>query len=381
MRTAGRRRRLIAVAIGMVLVVAIASAAGYRAYRAAHLPKTDGVVTLEFTPQDIARLESRALARWLPLAGALQPLNAAVVKAKVSGDIRALAVREGQSVRAGDTLARIDTADLEAKLVDRMGALEAARAQLALAEKTQQMNLALLSRNFISRNAFDNSESGYNVAKGGVKSAEAQVQIARNALADAMVVAPIAGIVARRHVQPGEKVAFDSPVVTIVDLTQLELQAMVPAGDVPELAVGMPVELTVDGFDRRFAGRIERINPATEAGTRAIVVYVGIANRDQALKGGMYATGRVGLAAAAPLPTLPLTALRAEGGQTYVWTVRAGRLERRSVLVGRRDDEAGLVEIRSELPADLDVLASRFDNLREGAPAIVRAGGASTRSS
>ena len=164
------------------------------------------------------------------------------------------------------------------------------------------MNSALLKEKFISQNAFDNSESSFNVAQGNVKSAEAQVQLARNALRDAVATSPLAGIVAKRHVQPGEKVAFDSPLVTVVDLKDLELQALVPAVDVPELAIGMPVELAVDGFgERRFTGRVERINPSTEPGTRAILVYVGMPNPDGALRGGMFATGRIALAASAPV--------------------------------------------------------------------------------
>ena len=200
------------------------------------------------------------------------------------------------------------------------------------------------------------------------------MQLAQNALRDAVVTAPLSGIVAKRHVQPGEKVAFDSPLVTVVDLKAMELQAVVPAGDVPELAIGMPVALAIDGFgERRFSGRIERINPATEAGTRAILVYVGIPNADGSLRGGMFATGRIALAADAPVPTLPQGAIRTEAGQSYVWTVDGGKLVRRIVIVGRRDDEAGRVELKTVLPEGSQVLAARFDNLKDGAPAIVRA--------
>ncbi|HEY3459895.1 MAG TPA: efflux RND transporter periplasmic adaptor subunit, partial [Casimicrobiaceae bacterium] len=207
-----------------------------------------------------------------------------------------------------------------------------------------------------------------------LKSAEAQVQVARNALDDADVVAPLHGIVARRHVQTGEKVAVESPIVTIVDLSDLEVQAMVPALDVPELATGMPVELTVDGFgDRRFKGRIDRINPSTEPGTRAIIVYVALPNPDAALRSGMFATGRIALAASAPLPTLPAVAVRTEAGQSYVWTIEQGKLAKRIVSTGRRDETSGRFEIRTALPAQTPVLAARFDNLKDGAPALVRA--------
>jgi RND family efflux transporter MFP subunit len=337
-------------------------------------PGAEAPVTLEFTPGDLTRVEAKPLARWLPVSGALQPVHQATVKAKVSGDVRLVAVREGEAVHEGQVLARIDTADLEAKLIERVGALESTKAQLALAEKTRTTNQALLKQSFISQNAFDNSESSYNVSLGSVKSAEAQVQIARNALRDAVATAPLTGVVAKRHVQPGEKVAFDTPLITVVDLRELELQAMVPAADIPELVPGMAVELSIDGFgERRFGGRVDRINPSTEPGTRAIIVYVGIPNAERTLRGGMFATGRIALAAQAPAPTLPQTAVRTDAGQTFVWAIVDGRLTRRPIVVGRRDDEAGRVEIRTTLPADLQVLAARFDNLKEGAPALVKA--------
>ena len=372
------RRRVI----GALVVLAVAGALGGSVALRLAKKNADGAgpdgqktpVALEFAPEDLTRVALKPLARWLPVSGALQPVNQATVKAKVSGDVRHIAVREGETVKAGQVLVRIDTADLEARLVEKIGALESARAQLAMAEKTRTSNQALLKQNFISQNAYDNSESSLSVTQGSVKSAEAQVQLARNALRDAIVTSPLAGIVAKRHVQPGEKVAFDSPLVTVVDLKDMELQAVVPAVDVPELVIGMPVDLAIDGFgERRFSGRIERINPATEAGTRAILVYVGIPNADRSLRGGMFATGRIALAADAPAPTLPQTAIRTEAGQTFVWSIDNGKLVRRIVVIGRRDDEAGRVEVKTPLPADLSILAARFDNLKDGAPALVKA--------
>jgi RND family efflux transporter MFP subunit len=191
---------------------------------------------------------------------------------------------------------------------------------------------------------------------------------------DAEVVAPLAGIVAKRHVQTGEKVAIEAPLVTIVDLRDLEVQALVPAIDIPELTLGMPVELGVDGFgERRFTGRVDRINPSTEPGTRAIIVYVSLPNPDAALRSGMFTTGRIRLAASAPVPTLPMAAVRSEAGQSYVWTIDHGKLARRIVMTGRRDETNGRVEIRTPLPAQTPVLATRFDNLKDGAPALVKA--------
>jgi RND family efflux transporter MFP subunit len=331
-------------------------------------------VVLQFAPSDLTFVEARPLSRWLPVSGTLQPVRQAIVKAKVAGDVQQITVREGESVQAGQVLARIDTTDAQSRLADRVGALESAKAQLALAEKTRSMNVRLLNDKFISQNAFDSAESSFSVAKGNVKSMEAQVQLAQNALKDAQATAPLSGIVAKRHVQPGEKVAIEAPLVTVVDLRDLEVQALVPAVDVPELRVGMPVEFSVDGFgERRFTGRVERINPSTEAGTRAILVYVGLPNNDATLRAGMFATGRIALAASAPAPTLPATAVRTEAGQSYVWAIDNGKLVRRIVLLGRRDEASGRVEIKTALAANLPVLASKFDNLKDGAPALVKA--------
>lgn len=368
------RRSVVAIAVAMLVIGAIGGTVAMRLVKKqADSAAGQKTVTLEFTPADLARVEAKPIARWLPVSGTVQPVHQATVKAKVSGDVRQVTVREGESVQSGQLLARIDTADLESKLIERQGALESAKAQLALAEKNRATNGALLKQNFISQNAFDTFESSFSVAQGNVKSAEAQVQIARNALKDAIATSPLTGIVAKRHVQPGEKVAFDSPLVTVVDLKDLELQAMVPAVDVPELSIGKMVELTIDGFgERKFTGRIERMNPSTEPGTRAILVYVGIPNADGALRGGMFATGRISLAASTPVATLPATAVRTEAGQTFVWTVEHGKLVKRGVVLGRKDDAAGRIEVKTELPQDVPVLAARFDNLKDGAPAIVK---------
>jgi membrane fusion protein, multidrug efflux system len=369
------RRWVIGALVVLLLVGGVAGAVALRASKKI-ADGADGKTptTLEFGARELAAVEQRPLARWLPVSGTMQPVNQATVKAKVSGDVRQVMVREGDAVQAGQVLVRVETADLDAHVLERQGQALSAKAQLALAEKTNTMNQKLLKQNFISQNASDSAESSMEVAKGNLQAAEAQLRVAQNAVRDAIATSPLSGIVAKRHVQPGEKVAFDSPLVTVVDLKDMELQALVPSGDIPELKPGMTVDLAVDGFnDRKFTGRIQRINPSTEAGTRAILVFVGIPNPAQALRGGMFATGRIALAAGAPVPTLPTTAVRTEAGQSYIWTIQDGKLAKRLVLLGRRDDDAGRVELRTELPPGARVLGAKFDNLKEGAPALVRA--------
>ena len=140
------------------------------------------VTALEFGATELATVESKTMPRWLPVSGTMQPVNQATVKAKVSGDVRQITVREGEAVQAGQILVRVDTADLDARVLERQGQLQSARAQLALAEKTNAMNQKLLKQNFISQNASDNAESSLEVAKGNVQAAQAQLRVAQNAL-------------------------------------------------------------------------------------------------------------------------------------------------------------------------------------------------------
>src|SRR6516164_9507194 len=119
------RRRIVGAT---VLVLVVAGIGGTVAALYAKKP----AVPLQFLPADLAFVESKPLSRWLPVSGTLQPVRQAIVKAKVAGDVLQVTVREGETVKAGQMLARIDTSDLDARLIDRMGALESAKAQLAL---------------------------------------------------------------------------------------------------------------------------------------------------------------------------------------------------------------------------------------------------------
>jgi RND family efflux transporter MFP subunit len=184
-------------------------------------------------------------------------------------------------------------------------------------------------------------------------------------------VAPIAGIVARRHVLPGEKVAPEQQVLTLVDLRTLELAGSVGTHEVARLSPGMAVQVKVEGVDAPLTGQLARIAPAAEAGTRSIGVTVALANADERLRAGQYALARVDLADDQQRMVLPLPAVGSTGGQAHVWLIDKGTLVRRAVTLGRRDEAGGRVEVLSGLAADAQVLAARFDNLREGAPALV----------
>ena len=322
---------------------------------------------LAFAASDIVRLTPQRLSVELVMPGTAQAFNQATVRSKLSAEVRRLPVREGDRVAAGQVIAEFDTAQLRNQLAERQATLESARATLAQTERTRASNAQLVQQSFISKNAFDTADDAYRAQAAAVQAAEAQLAQTQLLLADAVVRAPITGQVAKRFVQPGEKVAFDAPLVHLVDLGTLEVQAQAPVADVSRVAPGADVEVEIEGFGGQpFKGRIDRINPTTEAGSRMIAVYVLLPNDDGRLRGGMFARVRLQVGGAAPVPALPLTAVQDDRGQSYVWIVAEGKLARRNVVTGVRDERVQRVEITSGRTGDEQVIGTKFDNLREG---------------
>ena len=229
-----------------------------RATRQEGEKKADAKVVLG-SPGDIAVVEVR---EWCArsVLGRFTVVQT-TVKSKVSGDVNKMLVREGESVAAGQLMAQIDTADAQSRLDAQAAALEEAKSKLSIAEKNRENNLQLLRQKFISQNAYDTTHT-YEGNAAMVRSAEAQVRIARKAMEDAAVRAPFAGIVAKKMVNAGEKVGIDSALFALVDLGRMEIEAPAPASEIPSVKVGQPASFRVDGFGERvFDGRVERINP------------------------------------------------------------------------------------------------------------------------
>lgn len=330
-------------------------------------------VALEFAAREVVQPQPARLQTVVEFSGPLVAPGTAIVRAKAAGTLLALDVAEGQRVRAGQPLGRLDTAELAGRVAERSAQLESARAALAQAERQHASNERLAQQQFISTSALDGSRAALETARAAANAAQASLDTVRVGLREASLVAPIGGIVARRHVVPGEKLAPEQQVLTIVDLGNLELAGSVGTHEVSRLAPGMPVQVRVEGVDQPVAGRIARIAPAAEPGTRSIGVAITLANPQERLRAGQYAVARATLADDTERLTLPLTAVGSTGGQDHVWLIENGVLARRAVTLGRRDDREGRVEVIAGVVPASQVLAARFDNLREGARASVGA--------
>ena len=370
------RRRFFSkpVLVTLAFIVVIGSFVGLRATQAKKEDKkSDAAIVLEFTPADIAVVEMRELVRSIPFSGSLAPVVQTTVKAKVPGDMNRVLVREGESVVAGQLLAQIDTADLRSRLDAQVAGLEEAKARLSIAEKNRENNLQLLRQKFISQNAFDTTHSTYEASAASVRSVEAQLRMAQKAMADAEVRAPFSGIVAKKMANAGEKVGVDSPLFTLVDLGRMEIEAPAPASEIPSIKPGQAVRFRVDGYgDRDFEGRVERINPTAEPGSRSITLYISVANRDGALKGGMFAKGQIVQDKTVLSTVIPASAIRDEAGQSYVFTVEDGKIAKRAVTLGFTEPQLGLVEVRSGLEKGTNVVSARVTGLKHGTPAVMK---------
>jgi len=255
---------------------------------------------------------------------------------------------------------------LQARVAARQADVEAAKAQQVWAEKNRSQQKALLDKSFISQSAFDNTQSNYDVAAAKLRAAEAELVVARKALGDAVLVAPFSGMVSNRYAQPGERVALDARVVSVVDLSRLQLEAAVPPAAIGQVRAGQPISFRVEGFgERAFDGRIERINPSANAGSRSIAVYAVIDNRDGVLRGGMFAQGMLTLSRVNDALAVPASAVRESVGQTYVYSIVDGMVKRRNVKVGAAD-AAGRVQVLEGLAAGDRIVRVNLGSLREG---------------
>jgi len=309
----------------------------------------------------------------VPLAGTLRPVDQTTLKSEVAAKVSEVLVQEGQPVKKGDVLVRLDTEDLTSRLNERVANLESAKAQLALAEKNRSMKLNLQQKGYAAQAAVDEVESAYRTSAASVRAMQAQVDLARKALEDAVVRSPMNGFVAERSVNPGDKVPVDGNLLVLVDLSRLEIEAPVPTNEIALVAVGQSALFRVPGLEgREFTGQVERINPTTRTGSRSIPVYIRVENGEQVLRGGMFASGDIVVREARDVLAVPPDAVRGEQSQRYVLKLDGERIVRQPVEIST-DATATLVAVKSGLAEDDIVVSAPSITLEPGT--LVRIGG------
>ena len=321
---------------------------------------------------EVVRAGPRALAQTLPVSGTLRAVDWAVVKARVAGELMELKVREGDTVTAGQVIARIDPVEYTSRVRQAQEQADSAAAQADVAQRTFDNNQALVDQGFISRTALDTSQSNLNAARSTHRAALAAVEVARKSLNDTVLKSPITGQVAQRLAQPGERIAVEGRVIEVVDLSRIEVEATLAAADSVAVRVGQRATLQIEGSalgatpgERRVDASVVRVNPSAQAGSRSVLVYLRL-DSATGFRQGLFAQGSIDVGRSTAL-ALPLTAVRIDKPAPYVQAVVDGRIVHRPVQTGPRGQLDGQTFVAvSGIEDGTLVVAGSIGPLREG---------------
>lgn len=370
-------KRVVKIGLSVAVLVVLAGGGlyvlkGRQPAKAVATAETTKFSGLEFSPADLAQAKRADLRQVVRLNGTIQPFNQSLLRAEVAAVVNEISVRRGERVKKGQLLARLDTSDVGARMREKQSNLESARSALKLAEINREKAITLTQRGVKSQTALDEAENAWRNARANVAAMEQQLSVARKSVNDAAIYAPLDGLVAERFVNPGERVAIDAKLFSIADLDLMEVEALVPARDVPQLRAGQKVVLHVEGFgDRNFDAHIERINPTAQSGSRSIPVYVLLQNPDHVLRGGMFGAGEAVLVEAPGVIAIPGEALREENGRRVVYVLKDGKLERRAVRVALQGSSDGRIGIADGVAENETVVATPGLRLNDGLAARI----------
>lgn len=322
---------------------------------------------LSLSPENFVIATSRRLESGLTFSGQLEPAEVVEVKARFDGDLESVKVREGEAVRRGQSLASFRRATVEGEWKAAAADELAAQAALVAAQNGARRAHKLFEAGAASASDVESADAQEKAAKARLEAAASHRTLAGENADDLDVPSPINGRVSEVAVHGGDRVAVGDPILTVVDTRELELSATVPSESLEKVAPGTAITFHLDAFPgESFEGRVSRVNPTTEPGTRQLRIYTRIVNSDSRLVGGLFATGQVVEAAKDGALGAPVACLRQEGTETVVYAVRGGRAERVPVTVGLRDQTANLIELQGAISAGDSLLVGVLPGIRDG---------------
>lgn len=372
---------VIALVLLLLLATAVLGALSARrnqqqALAAASTAKAQTVAELAAT--DVVQAKTMDLSQGLPVSGSLKAVNSAFLKTRVAGELQGLTVREGDSVKAGQVLARIDASEYQSRVRQAQEQADSAKAQIDIVQRQYDNNQALVDQGFISKTALDTSLANLNAAKANHKAALAAAEVAKKSLDDTVLRAPLSGLVAQRLVQPGERVGVDVRVLEIVDLSRLELETSLSAADALAVRPGQSARLQIEGSSQTVTATVARINPSAQGGSRSVLAYLSIDNTPTAgstgqapgLRQGLFAQGTLGTTHISAL-AVPLSAVRTDKPAPYVQVVENNQVAHKPVEMSLRGSsttgtgDTAMVAVKG-LAENTVVIAGAVGALREG---------------
>jgi RND family efflux transporter MFP subunit len=322
----------------------------------------------------------------LTASGYVVALRKAAVASKGTGQLVYLGVQEGDDVKKGQVIARLDDKDVVAALERAKENLRLAEADLNEAKQNLERQKVLLEKTFIAPAEYDAAEARYKRVLASIAAARAAVKEAEAAVENTRITAPFDGTVLSKNADIGEIVAplagaasSRAAVVTIADLSSLELEADVSEANIPRVFANQPCEITLDAYpERRYPGYVEKIVPTADRAKATVMVKVKFKSYDRRVLPEMSAKVNFlpeGLKNVEQLTklllTVPDSAVAARNGKNVVYQVRDGRAVEVPVVLGQRIGNQ--VEITEGLKAGDKVIASADEKIRPGTRVVVKA--------
>lgn len=305
---------------------------------------------VEAVPVEVAKASRRAIAASYAGTANLEAPGEAQVVAKTSGVMVQLLAEEGDQVRAGQVLARIDG--------DRVR-LEAQRqfATVNKLENNYRRAQELAAAKLVSAEAADQ-------IKFDLQSARASYALAKLELSYTNIIAPISGVIAQRMVKPGNLIALNAPVFRIVNNAHLEGVLNAPEREMSRLKAGLPLRMMVDAVPGKvFEGKVDRVSPVMDSSSGTFRVVCAFDNAPE-LRPGMFGRIEVVYDQRQDALTIPRVALIEDEGEPAVYVVKGNKAQRRAVTIGFSNGE--FAEIRSGLKDGDQVVTAGKVAIRDG---------------
>jgi RND family efflux transporter MFP subunit len=327
----------------------------------------DKPAALLIAPDDLLTISSSALTSGPSITGSIEPERRADLRAEVSAVVLAVLKENGDPVKRGDLLVRLDQTSIRDSLTAADASSRAAEQAYEQAERQFQRMSTLRQTGVVSTQQLEDVEIRRNSAQSDRAAAKTRVVTARQQLERTEVRAPFDGIVSERKVSAGDTAAVGKELLKVIDPTSLRFEGLVSADSVGLLKAGQPVWFRIHGFSAHdFTGVITRVNPAANITTRQVEVLVAFKDAtEQPNVAGLYAEGRVETQSSSAL-SLPSASIVREGDNAFAWRVNGAKLQKVSLTLGDRDVRTGAFALQAGLAEGDKVLRFPNSSLKDG---------------
>jgi len=322
---------------------------------------------LLLAPEDVRTVGSSGLIGGPVLTGSIQAARRADLRAEVAAIVLQVARDNGEKVRQGEVIVRLDSTAIRDNLTSAEEALRASTQSFEQTERVLARQKTLNQQGMTSMQALEDAELRRNAAQSELAAAKARVVSARQQMTRTEVRAPFDGVVSERKVSAGDTVQIGREIVKVIDPRSMRFEGQVSADRMAEVKVGQAVSLRVNGVAQgEFKARVERIDAAANATTRQVEVMAKFDEPAQAPQvAGLYAEGRVDTGALSSL-VVAEGAIQRQGDAAHVWRIEGDQLRKVAVQLGERDVRRGDVVIKSGLKAGDQVLRAPVGTLTDG---------------